>query len=142
MGIAGESPILAEPGIKPPTPAEQITFLRNIQRLLAEGRFVATYKYALLIALADISVELGDDSGGALLVPTSIIAEKFIQYYWRQVVPFVGVAGQRSDVLQQNTGTQAAIINMVAEARTTVGGSYAKARHDPQHLHLVKSVEG
>lgn len=26
-----------------PTPEEQVLFLRNIQRLLAEGQFVATY---------------------------------------------------------------------------------------------------
>ena len=28
----------------PPTPEEQVLFLRNIQRLLAEGQFVASYK--------------------------------------------------------------------------------------------------
>lgn len=49
--------------MQPPAPAEQIRFLRNVQRLLAEGLFTATYKYALLAALADRSVELGDDSG-------------------------------------------------------------------------------
>ena len=42
-----------------PTPAEQIAFLGNIERLLSEGQFVATYKYALLIAIADLAVELG-----------------------------------------------------------------------------------
>ena len=43
----------------PPTPTEQIAFLGNIERLLSEGQFVATYKYALLIAIADLAVELG-----------------------------------------------------------------------------------
>jgi hypothetical protein len=38
-----------------PTPAEQIAFLGNIERLLSEGQFVATYKYALLIAIADLA---------------------------------------------------------------------------------------
>ena len=34
-----------------------LEFLRKIQRLLSEGEFVATYKFALLQALADLSVE-------------------------------------------------------------------------------------
>ena len=33
-------------------PSDQIKFLTNLQRLLAEGSFTATYKYALLSALA------------------------------------------------------------------------------------------
>jgi hypothetical protein len=44
---------------------EQIRFLLNLQRLLTDGQFTATYKYALLMALADLSVEHGDDSGRA-----------------------------------------------------------------------------
>jgi hypothetical protein len=34
-------------------PIGEISFLRKLQRLLAEGDFVATYKFALLKALAD-----------------------------------------------------------------------------------------
>ena len=54
--------------MQPPAPADQIRFLTNVQRLLAEGLFTATYKYALIAALADLSVESGDDSGGPLLL--------------------------------------------------------------------------
>lgn len=57
-----------------------------MQRLLAEGLFTATYKYALLAALADLSVELGDDSGGPLPPSTFAIAEKFVEYYWRHAI--------------------------------------------------------
>ena len=71
----------------PPTAEEQLKFLMNVQRLLAEGQFTATYKYALLLALADIAVEVGDYSGASLNVSTKLIAEKYIQYYWRQCVP-------------------------------------------------------
>jgi len=70
--------------IVPPAPAEQLRFLTNIQRLLAEGIFTATYKYALLAVLADLSVELGDESGSTLRLPTFIIAEKFVEYYWHR----------------------------------------------------------
>jgi hypothetical protein len=34
-------------------PIGELEFLRKLQRLLAEGDFVATYKFALLNALAD-----------------------------------------------------------------------------------------
>ena len=43
--------------------AAAIQFLINVQRLLDEGLFVATYKFALLLSLADLAIELGDDSG-------------------------------------------------------------------------------
>jgi hypothetical protein len=61
-----------------PTPEKQIQFLVNLQRLLDEGLFVASYKFALLLALADLSVEKGDDSGAELLLNTEAIAEKFL----------------------------------------------------------------
>src|ERR1700738_2246052 len=43
-------------------PQQQLEFLSKIQRLLGEGQFTATYKYALLLAIADICVEDGEDS--------------------------------------------------------------------------------
>src|ERR1700683_2247275 len=63
-----------------PTSDEQIRFLVQIQRLLDEGLFVATYKFALLQSLADIAVERGDDFEASLAIPTNAIAEKFIRY--------------------------------------------------------------
>ena len=106
----------------PPDAEGQIQFLVHLQRLLAEGQFVATYKFALLLALADISVEGGDDSGAPLKITTSQIAEKFIQYYWRQSVPYGG-----SLVLQQNTGKQAAIIRALEQAHSQYGHSLVAA---------------
>ena len=64
-------------------------FLSDVQRLLVEGDFIARYKYALLLALTDITVELEDDSGQTMNISSSQLAETFIQYYWRQAVPFV-----------------------------------------------------
>ena len=49
-----------------PLPEAQLVFLSKLQRLFAEGDFTATYKFALLVSLADLAVELGDDSGEAL----------------------------------------------------------------------------
>ncbi len=41
-----------------PSAEDQIQFLNHLQRLLSEGGFTASYKFALLLALADLSVEL------------------------------------------------------------------------------------
>lgn len=72
----------------PPTPEQQVNFLRNIQRLLGEGLFVASYKFALLHALADLAVIKGDDTGGPLDLQTNEIADKFVELYWHQCRPF------------------------------------------------------
>lgn len=45
----------SRPGSPPPSPEQQIAFLQQLQRLLDEGSFTATYKYALLHAIADPS---------------------------------------------------------------------------------------
>jgi hypothetical protein len=126
-----------------PTAEEQLSFLINLQRLLAEGQFVATYKYALLLALADLAVERGDESGSPLDIPTWQIAEKFIQYYWRQCLPYMSRTGATSDrVLRQNTGQQAAILRLIGQARTYYGDSLAKARRDTSGWRsLVREVD-
>jgi hypothetical protein len=74
--------------LSPPTPEEQILFLRNLQRLLSEGQFTATYKFALIHALADLAVVHGDDTGAALVIETPDIAAKFVERYWQQAVRF------------------------------------------------------
>jgi len=92
----------------------QIAFLNNLQRLLAEGQFTATYKFALILALADICVEKGQDDEAAFVVPTSKVAEKFIHYYWRQIRPFAG--GQSEPfLLRQNTSQPPAVIRELQE---------------------------
>jgi hypothetical protein len=52
-----------------------------MQRLLAEGLFVASYKFALVHALADLAVLKGDDSGSPLDLDTKDIAAKFVELY-------------------------------------------------------------
>ncbi len=45
-----------------PIPADrQLDFLRRVGRILDEGRFTTTYKFALLVALANLSVKHGAD---------------------------------------------------------------------------------
>ena len=58
----------------PPTAEFQLDFLKKVEVLLARGRFTSTYKFALLIALTNIAVERGDDSGEALDVEIDDVA--------------------------------------------------------------------
>lgn len=110
-----------------------IRFLRQLQRLLDEGLFTSTYKYALLQALADLSVEEQPATDGSLRLAVPDIAEKFIEYYWRQAVPF-GTDGQDGaglNPLLQNTGRQASIIRYLIDARSEApGGTVASLRLD------------
>lgn len=106
-----------------PTPEDQVQFLRNIQRLLAEGLFVASYKFALVRALADLAVLKGDDSGAPLEIETKDIAAKFVELYWRQSRPFQVGGDMAGLVLQQNTGQQAAIISQIVQSQQECGGS-------------------
>src|SRR5271157_5032078 len=111
-----------------PTPEEQVRFLRNMQRLLAEGLFVASYKFALLHALADLAVLKGDDTGAPLDLDTKDIAAKFVELYWRQSRPFQIGGGNVGLILQQNTGKQAAVISHIVEAQQECGGSLIRLK--------------
>ena len=62
-----------------PSAEEQLAFIRKLRRLLDEGQFVATYKYALLHAIADLCVVRGDDTGAPLTLATRELAERFVQ---------------------------------------------------------------
>ena len=109
--------------------ASDLEFLRKIQRLLSEGEFVATYKFALLQALADLSVETVSSSGNSMRIALTDIAEKFIEYYWRQAIPYAPELDQVG-VLKQNTGKQAAVINSIIKARNQFFGSIQLARQN------------
>ena len=123
-----------------PTPEYQVQFLSNVQRLLSEGQFVATYKYALLLSIADLAVELGDDSGESMLIKTRQLAEKFVEYYWRQAVPYQP-RGRSGDVLRQNTGKQAGVVVHLQELRDQQP-SLSKARSNAKAWNnTVRKVE-
>jgi hypothetical protein len=106
-----------------------VRFLRNVQRLLAEGQFTASYKFALVHALADLAVLRGDDSGAPLRVETREIAARFVELYWRQARPFPA-GGAAEVVLAQNAGRQAAIVSQVAAAQAVSGRSLFRFRQE------------
>jgi diadenosine tetraphosphate (Ap4A) HIT family hydrolase len=100
----------ATPTSSGPAPDLQLRFLTQLQCLLDGGSFSATYKYALLLALADLAVEQGRDGTGELALTTDVIAEKFIEYYWNHCPPFVTpVSAQAAPALPAPPPPDAAI---------------------------------
>jgi len=126
-----------------PDPEEQLQFLFKVQRLLSEGLFVSSYKFALLLALADLAVERGDDTTEALSLDTRDLAERFVGLYWRQVLPWVsgGPGGRPTRRLAQARGNEAVILNRVAAAHDRYEGSLTRLRrHHGDWNRLLKDV--
>ena len=103
--------------ISTPSAQEQLDFLTKIQRLFNESDFSSTYKYALLISLADLAVELGKDDNSPLELTNRQIAERFIELYWQQTTPYKTSEANQSGILFQNNGSQAAIIKAIHDFR-------------------------
>lgn len=89
-------------------------------QLLDRGGFTATYKYAVLVALMDLCMELTSATGlPPDLITTRQLAEKVIELYWLHCAPYDSERG----VLRQNTGkgdTQAEIIRHILQFRREV----------------------
>jgi len=123
-----------------PAAEEQLKFITNIQRILDEGAFVATYKFALIMSLADYAVENGDDSGAPLELTTCNIAEGFVEYYWRQVVPYAHGNMQASvQVLKQGSGNQPVVLSRIIEFHKRYNGSLSNARRDVKAWNPLKN---
>ena len=120
------------------TPAQseagQLDFLTKLQRILNEGLFAATYKYALILALAELSVEKAAAPDGSLPLPLEEISERFITLYWRQTAPFA--AGM---VLSQNRGIQASAIRKIEKFRDQAT-TLATARKHRQWRALIREI--
>jgi 5-methylcytosine-specific restriction endonuclease McrA len=95
-----------------PAADQQLGFLTKLQRLFAEGDFTATYKFALLMAMAELAVERGKDDDCELLLTHRDLASKFIEFYWQQSVPY-SAGGGIAEVLVQNLGQQAAVVKAI-----------------------------
>lgn len=129
--------------LPPPDADAQLEFLNQLQRLFAEGDFVATYKFSLLIALADLAVELGGDNGNGLELSLRQIARRFIQNYWFQALPYsTGKPHLTAGVLHQNLGEQqAAVITAIQDFKQDHGNpTFVQASKHPQFEKLVSKV--
>ena len=111
-------------GENAPDGIDQLDLLNKLQRILGEGVFVATYKFALILALAELAVEKTPAADGSLAIPLTDLSERFIILYWRQTVPFAAGA-----VLHQSTGPQASAINKIAQFRAEAPTLAAARKH-------------
>lgn len=96
-----------------PSAQFQLDFIEKMQRLLDSGSFVATYKYALLLALCNVAAEEGFDDSRPQVVPVAELGGQFLKIYWRHTRVYPGLGRP----LRQNTGKPAAILTTVAKAR-------------------------
>lgn len=128
--------------IPPPSPEAQLQFLTKLQRVFAEGDFTATYKFALLIALADLAIEFGADDGHELILNTRQIGERFVALYWKHGLPYsTGIPGCTPGVLVQNKGAQAAVVTAVCSFRANCPTtSLSVAASLPNYQQLVTTV--
>lgn len=126
--------------IRPPPPEERLAFLRTLQRVLKEGDFTATYKFALLQALLDIAVESRIRNDAELPVSYRQLAERFVEYYWGHAEPYrPGMEG--GGVLAQSAGKQAAVLRLISEVRGHNGSrTLAQLRRDSHYPALLSRV--
>ena len=90
-----------------------IGFAEKMLGLLDEGRFTATYKYAVLLGLMDLCIENTTASGAPpTLVTTEQLAEKVLEMYWPHT--------SGATIYVQNVGqnTQAEILSDIAKFRS------------------------
>lgn len=128
-------------GFSGPSAEAQIAFLQRIQRLVDDGEFQATYKFALLLAIAELAVECGDDSGAPLDLGMARIAEKFAELYWRQMAPYgSGQRGTDPAVLVQNRGRQVELITHLLPFHEASGGRFSLARELPGWKATVQAI--
>jgi hypothetical protein len=111
----GESTVLGDPV----TDADErgaIGFAEKVLELLDEGRYTATYKYAVLLALMDVCLERTESSGAPPeMLTTRQLADKIVELYWPHSVPFASLVPVA--VLKQNTTGQAEIISAIMRFR-------------------------
>ena len=115
-------------------PAAQLEFLGKLQRILNEGLFVASYKYALIMSIAELCVEEDPRPDGTLHLSLYDIAERFITLYWRQALPFRG-----GIYINHSTGTDPAAISSIRDFQQRVS-SLAAAQRRADWRQLVRRV--
>jgi hypothetical protein len=123
-----------------------ISFAEKVLELLEEGRYTATYKYAVLLALIDLCLELTEASGAPpQMVTTRQLADKIVEIYWPHTLPFAGHSA--AAVLKQNTTGQAEIVSAIRQFRERHAPDASVPRWESRHAapqayeRLVRRVE-
>ena len=97
-------------------PLGAIRFAERVLELLEEGRYTATYKYAVLLALMELCLEHTHASGAPpTMVTTRQLAEKVVEVYWPHTLPFANLGNAQAP--RQNRGGQAEIVGLISRFR-------------------------
>ena len=109
-----------------PTAQQQLDFLVKVERLLTKGRTTTTYKFALLIAITNLAVEQGNDSGDALTIRLDDIARQFLSLYWNMA----RLHPRLNSILRQSTNEAepARMITLLADQAGRSESSYLRLR--------------
>lgn len=120
----------------------QIQFLKYIQWLLEMSSYTATYKFALLMSLVNVSIESGIQDDRCYFVSYQQLAESFIQLYWSQSLPYSQSSEENeTGILRQISKGQIAVINQILALRTIEPNlNKAKISLKEEWRKLVKSV--
>ena len=105
-----------------PTADFQLNFLRRIQWLLESSSYTSTYKFALLMAMTNLSIESATSDNSECGISYEELAEQFVQLYWTQTLPF-SHQDDDSVLKQSSTAGQAKVITSILklqqETKTT-----------------------
>lgn len=118
-------------------------FAQRLLQLLDEGRFVATYKFAVLLGLLEVLTEnTGRKGRPPDTIATRALAEAVVEIYWPHTRPF-----GRKGTLCQNQSGQAEIVTLIARFREhTIGDASlpigrARWQAPEAFVKLVRAVE-
>ena len=123
-----------------------VGFAEKVLELLDEGRYTATYKYAVLLALIDLCLECTKSSGAPPeALTTRQIADRIVEIYWPHTLPFASRA--EPSILRQNAGGQAEIVAAIMRFRSrhapdpSVPRWQSRLAAPTAYERLVKTVE-
>lgn len=111
---------------------DESAFLQRVLALLTEGRQVATYKPALLLALVDACARGGATGPEPVSIPVPELAELVIESYWPQVRPYQDLLPGPWYRLRQSTGER-------PTPQPTAGNGPGEARI-PRAVHHLRQV--
>ena len=125
---------------------QQLDFIAYIQRMLVEGEFTATYKYALLHAIADVCVEHKNSNPDAPMeIEIDTLVDKFFQLYWNHSVPYaLGttdiITNAEDMLLKQNSLGQAKFITEIFKLQNAGIKSYNAFKNHQQYSKVISSL--
>jgi 5-methylcytosine-specific restriction endonuclease McrA len=107
-----------------------LLLLERLQHLLRDSRYTTTYKFAVLHALCDLALEMPVREQR---VPLTQLAERVMELYWQQVIPFQAPSARKPVSLRQSTGGPAAVLQLVTSCRSAgIGRRGARSKADRQ----------